>query len=59
MWRVYPGFVQLIAFMSMNRERHKQALRDLYELRTRGEHARADAIQAFYTEYFATMDLTA
>ncbi|WP_066731740.1 polyhydroxyalkanoate depolymerase [Cupriavidus sp. D384] len=59
MRRVYPGFVQLIAFMSMNRERHEQALRDLYELRARGEHAKADAIQAFYTEYFATMDLTA
>ncbi len=59
MRRVYPGFVQLIAFMSMNRERHEQALRDLYELRARGEHDKADAIQAFYTEYFATMDLTA
>lgn len=59
MRRVYPGFVQLIAFMSMNRERHEQALRDLYALRARGEHDQADAIQAFYTEYFATMDLTA
>ena len=59
MRRVYPGFVQLLAFMSMNRDRHEQALRNLYELRARGEHARADAIQAFYTEYFATMDLTA
>ncbi|MCA3234854.1 MAG: polyhydroxyalkanoate depolymerase [Cupriavidus sp.] len=56
---VYPGFVQLIAFMSMNRERHEQALRDLYTLRAHGEHAKADAIQSFYTEYFATMDLTA
>lgn len=57
--RVYPGFVQLIAFMSMNRERHEQALRDLYDLRARGEHDKADAIQTFYAEYFATMDLTA
>lgn len=57
--RVYPGFVQLIAFMSMNRERHEQALRDLHALRARGEHDKADAIQSFYTEYFATMDLTA
>jgi poly(3-hydroxybutyrate) depolymerase len=57
--RVYPGFVQLVAFMSMNRERHEQALRDLYDLRARGEHDKADAIQSFYTEYFATMDLTA
>ena len=59
MRRVYPGFVQLIAFMSMNRERHEQALRDLYELRAHGEHDKADAIQTFYAEYFATMDLTA
>lgn len=57
--RVYPGFVQLIAFVSMNRERHEQALRDLYDLRARGEHDKADAIQTFYAEYFATMDLTA
>jgi len=59
MRRVYPGFVQLLAFMNMNRERHEQALRDLYDLRMRGEHAKADEIQAFYNEYFATMDLTA
>jgi len=57
--RVYPGFVQLLAFMSMNLDRHEQALRELYTLRERGEHDKADAIQAFYTEYFATMDLTA
>jgi len=57
--RVYPGFVQLIGFMSMNRERHEQALRDLHDLRARGEHDKADAIQTFYAEYFATMDLTA
>ncbi|WP_019451215.1 polyhydroxyalkanoate depolymerase [Cupriavidus sp. BIS7] len=59
MRRVYPGFLQLLAFMSMNRERHEQALRDLYDLRMRGEHAKADEIQSFYNEYFATMDLTA
>lgn len=59
MRRVYPGFMQLIAFMCMNSERHKQAFRDLYDLRANGEHARADAIQVFYEEYFATMDLSA
>jgi poly(3-hydroxybutyrate) depolymerase len=57
--RVYPGFVQLLAFMSMNLERHQQALCDLYRLRERGEDDQADAILAFYSEYFATMDLTA
>lgn len=59
MRRVYPGFMQLIAFMSMNSERHQQAFRDLYDLRASGQHDRADAIQVFYEEYFATMDLTA
>ncbi|MGO4325627.1 polyhydroxyalkanoate depolymerase [Cupriavidus sp. 2TAF22] len=59
MRRVYPGFVQLMAFMSMNSERHQQAFRDLYDLRANGEHKRADAIQTFYEEYFATMDLSA
>ncbi|WER45148.1 polyhydroxyalkanoate depolymerase [Cupriavidus sp. WKF15] len=57
--RVYPGFVQLLAFMSMNLERHEQALCEMHALRSRGEHDKADAIQDFYVEYFATMDLTA
>ncbi|CAG2158722.1 polyhydroxyalkanoate depolymerase [Cupriavidus numazuensis] len=57
--RVYPGFVQLLAFMSMNLERHEQTLREMHALRSRGEHEKADAIQDFYVEYFATMDLTA
>ncbi|MCY1210805.1 polyhydroxyalkanoate depolymerase, intracellular [compost metagenome] len=59
MRRVYPGHVQLLAFMSMNLERHEQALRELYAYRERGEHDKADAIRDFYIEYFATMDLTA
>ncbi|TPQ33184.1 polyhydroxyalkanoate depolymerase [Cupriavidus pinatubonensis] len=57
--RVYPGFVQLLAFMNMNLERHEQTLREMHALRSRGEHAKADAIQDFYVEYFATMDLAA
>ena len=31
MRRVYPGFVQLTAFMSMNLERHQQQFRNLYQ----------------------------
>lgn len=57
--RVYPGVTQLAAFMSMNLERHQQALRQLREHRARGEHERADAIHDFYREYFAVMDLPA
>jgi hypothetical protein len=57
--RVYPGFVQLAAFMSMNIERHLKAHRELYDLLARGEHEKAEATKAFYDEYFAVLDLTA
>jgi polyhydroxyalkanoate depolymerase len=59
MRRVYPGFLQLLAFMSMNPDRHATAFLDLYNLRAIGEAAKAGAIRAFYEEYFATMDLPA
>ena len=55
--RVYPGFLQLSAFMSMNFERHQKSFSDLYKLRIAGEHEKADAIRDFYQEYFAIMDL--
>ena len=57
--RVYPGIVQLMAFMSMNRERHAQAFRQLHQCRISGDDERADAISEFYKEYFAVMDLPA
>jgi len=57
--RVYPGFVQLAAFMSMNIERHLKTHRELYENLARGEEAKAAATKAFYDEYFAVLDLTA
>jgi poly(3-hydroxybutyrate) depolymerase len=57
--RVYPGFVQLLAFMSMNVERHVNAHRDLYDNLVRGEHEKAEIIKTFYDEYFAVLDLTA
>src|SRR5215468_2393817 len=57
--RVYPGFVQLAAFMSMNVERHVKAHRDLYDNLIKGEHEKAQATKAFYDEYFAVLDLTA
>ena len=57
--RVYPGFLQLSAFVNMNRERHISALGDLYRHRVAGDHARAEAIRVFYEEYFAVMDLPA
>src|SRR4249920_2419328 len=57
--RVYPGFVQLAAFMTMNIERHIKAHRELYDLLARGEHEKAQVTKAFYDEYFAVLDLTA
>jgi poly(3-hydroxybutyrate) depolymerase len=57
--RVYPGFVQLAAFMSMNIERHMRAHRELYDNIAKGEHEQAQATRAFYDEYFAVLDLTA
>jgi len=57
--RVYPGFVQLCAFMSMNIDRHRKAHLDLYEQLARGETEKARAVKAFYDEYFAVLDLAA
>jgi len=59
MRRVYPGFVQLGAFMCMNIERHRQQYRDLYEYLLEGDLEKADAIRAFYDEYLAVNDLPA
>lgn len=57
--KVYPGFLQLMAFMSMNPKRHTQSFKNLYEYRIEGEDEKANAIKEFYQEYFAIMDLPA
>src|ERR1700691_994756 len=57
--RVYPGFVQLAAFMSMNIERHVKAHQELYENLKNGEKEKAATTKAFYDEYFADLDLAA
>ncbi len=57
--RVYPAFVQLAAFMSMNVERHMKAHRELYDNLAKGELEKAQVTKAFYDEYFAVLDLTA
>jgi polyhydroxyalkanoate depolymerase len=57
--RVYPGFVQLTAFMSMNRERHVNTLRDFYVHLVAEEHDKAAGTRDFYREYFAVADLPA
>ena len=57
--KVYPGFVQLSAFMSMNAARHQAAFGDYWRYRAEGATAKADAIEEFYREYLAVMDMTA
>ncbi|WP_439115424.1 polyhydroxyalkanoate depolymerase [Hydrogenophaga sp.] len=59
MRRVYPGFVQLSAFISMNPERHKQSFRHIYDHLEHGRLEEAGAIQDFYEEYLAVNDLPA
>ena len=57
--RVYPGFLQLAAFMSMNLPRHIRAHLDLFSHIARGESLKAEATRRFYDEYFAVLDLPA
>ena len=57
--RVYPGFVQLSAFLSMNLDRHKQSFKDMYQYRVDGEVGKDDVLRVFYDEYLAVNDLPA
>lgn len=59
MRRVYPGFVQLSAFMSMNLERHQQSFENLYQHLLEGRIDEAETIKTFYEEYLAVNDLPA
>jgi len=59
MRRVYPGFVQLSAFMSMNLERHQQSFEHLYQHILEGRFDEAETIKTFYEEYLAVNDLPA
>jgi polyhydroxyalkanoate depolymerase len=56
--RVYPGFMQLAAFMAMNPERHVDAHKTLFRHLVEGEEDEAEKIKTFYDEYFAVLDLT-
>ncbi|HLG89944.1 MAG TPA: polyhydroxyalkanoate depolymerase [Alphaproteobacteria bacterium] len=57
--RVYPGFLQLTAFMSMNLSRHVKAHMDLYRHLLLGDTEKAATVRTFYDEYFAVADLPA
>ncbi|MBG6145506.1 poly(3-hydroxybutyrate) depolymerase [Labrenzia sp. EL_195] len=56
---VYPGFLQLSGFMSMNLDRHVTAHRDFFQHLVEGDGDSAEKHREFYDEYLAVMDLTA
>lgn len=56
---VYPGFLQLNGFISMNLDRHMDAHRNLFNHLVQGDGDLADKHREFYDEYLAVMDLTA
>jgi poly(3-hydroxybutyrate) depolymerase len=57
--RVYPGFLQLTGFMTMNLDRHMTAHRELYWHLVEGDGNSIEKREAFYDEYMSVMDLTA
>jgi poly(3-hydroxybutyrate) depolymerase len=59
MRRVYPGFLQLTSFITMNLDRHINAHMRQFEHLIKGDDDSADGHRAFYDEYLAVMDLTA
>lgn len=56
---VYPGFLQLTGFMTMNLDRHMNAHGDLFRHLVMGDGDSAEKHRTFYDEYLAVMDLTA
>ncbi|MDP9104028.1 MAG: polyhydroxyalkanoate depolymerase [Pseudomonadota bacterium] len=56
--RVYPGFVQLYSFMSMNAERHQQAHQRYFQDLVEGDGSAAEKHLEFYDEYLSVLDLT-
>jgi len=59
MREVYPGFLQLHGFVSMNLDRHLEAHRTLFVNLVKGDGDGANKHREFYDEYLAVMDLTA
>lgn len=55
---VYPGFLQLTGFMSMNLDRHLDAHKEFFNHLVDGDGDSADKHTEFYDEYMAVMDLT-
>ncbi len=59
-WRnVYPGYLQLSGFMSMNFDRHVEAHVEMFRQMVQRRGERVEKQKEFYDEYLAVMDLTA
>ena len=56
--RVYPGFLQLTSFITMNFDRHMNSHMRQFEYLVKGDDDNADGHRAFYDEYLAVMDLS-
>lgn len=56
---VFPGFLQLSGFMTMNLDRHMEAHRELFRHLVEGDGDSAEKHEEFYDEYLSVMDLTA
>lgn len=59
MRRVYPGFLQLTGFMTMNMDRHVDAHVKLYDNLVAGDGDNVEQHRKFYDEYLSVMDMTA
>ncbi|MGH1419291.1 MAG: polyhydroxyalkanoate depolymerase [Hyphomicrobiaceae bacterium] len=59
MRKVYPGFVQLTGFMTMNLDRHRNAHVELFNNLVKGDCDSVEQHTTFYDEYLAVMDLSA
>ena len=57
--RVYPGFLQLTGFMSMNLGNHMMSHWEMFKHLVRGDDESADATKDFYDEYRSVCDMTA
>jgi poly(3-hydroxybutyrate) depolymerase len=57
--KVYPGFMQLAGFISMNLETHMMSHYEMFKHLTRGDTEGAAATKAFYDEYLSVSDMTA
>jgi poly(3-hydroxybutyrate) depolymerase len=56
--KVYPGFVQLYSFMSLNKERHIEAHKEYFNHLVDGDGDGAAKHRKFYDEYLSVLDLT-